>query len=81
MARRTTGLRRNAQRVVERRNHLAEGNDRLKARVDLLTTALTGLVEANDASTDQLPRSMWSALTRARAVLSATPTPTQSETP
>jgi hypothetical protein len=45
----------------------------LKARVDLLTTALTEIVAANDASTDQLPRSMWSAITRARAVLAATP--------
>jgi chromosome segregation ATPase len=41
------------------------------ARVEQLTTALTEIVAANDASTDQLPRSMWSAITRARAALSA----------
>jgi hypothetical protein len=55
-------------------DRVATDRDALKARVDLLTTALTEIVAANDASTDQLPRSMWSAITRARAVLSATPT-------
>lgn len=72
MARRATGLRRNAQRVVERRNHLAEGNDRLRARVDLLTTALTELITLHerDVVFDGVAE-MSASWANARAVLSA----------
>lgn len=65
---------RRAQIKEPERYGVADDRDALQARVDLLTTALTGLVDAYDQCVWRGKNNWDAAWVNARAALSATPT-------